>query len=168
MAEDAAKEVAAGQRLMAEGELKGALSRFNKAIRLDPNNPDGYFGKAEAAAALPQVATDEIIANYTKAVELQKDEGEKAMIYSQLGAFALREGKLDMAEASYKKAAEMDIENAPYYMSDLAIEYYMSVAKRMDEEGSNLELDAARKKSLAFFAKALDMDPKDAAKLLNL
>ena len=168
MAEDAAKEVAAGQRLMAEGELKGALSRFNKAIRLDPNNPDGYFGKAEAAAALPQVATDEIIANYTKAVELQKDEGEKAMIYSQLGAFALREGKLDMAEQSYKKAAELDIENAPYYMSDLAIEYYMSVAKRMDEEGSNLELDAARKKSLAFFAKALDMEPKDAAKLLNL
>lgn len=168
MAEDAAKEVAAGQRLMAEGDLKGALSRFNKAIRLDPNNPDGYFGKAEAAAALPQVATDEIIANYTKAVELQKDEGEKAMIYSQLGAFALREGKLDMAELSYKKAAELDVENAPYYMSDLAIEYYMSVAKRMDEEGSNLELDAARKKSLAFFAKALDMEPKDAAKLLNL
>jgi Flp pilus assembly protein TadD len=168
MAEDAAKEVAAGQRLMAEGELKGALSRFNKAIRLDPNNPDAYFGKAEAAAALPQVATDEIIASYTKAIELQKDEGEKAMIYSQLGAFTLREGKLDMAEQSYKKAAELDVENAPYYMSDLAIEYYMAVAKRMDEDGSNLELDAARKKSLAFFAKALDMEPKDAAKLLNL
>jgi len=168
MAEDAAKEVAAGQRLMSEGELKGALSRFNKAIRLDPQNPDAYFGKAEAAAALPQVATDEIIVNYTKAVELQKDDGEKAMIYSQLGAFALREGKLDMAEQSYKKAAELDVENAPYYMSDLAIEYYMSVAKRMDEEGSNLELDAARKKSLAFFAKALDVEPKDAAKLLNL
>jgi len=168
MAEDAAKEVAAGQRLMSEGELKGALSRFNKAIRLDPNNPDAYFGKAEAAAALPQVATDEIIATYSKAVELQKDTGEKALIHSQLGAFALREGKLDMAEQSYKKAAELDVENAPYYMSDLAIEYYMSVAKRMDEEGSNLELDAARKKSLAFFAKALDVEPKDAAKLLNL
>ena len=168
MAEDAAKEVAAGQRLMSEGELKGALSRFNKAIRLDPNNPDANFGKAEAAAALPQVATDEIIATYSKAVELQKDTGEKALIHSQLGAFALREGKLDMAEQSYKKAAELDVENAPYYMSDLAIEYYMSVAKRMDEEGSNLVLDAARKKSLAFFAKALDMDPKDAAKLLNL
>lgn len=168
MAEDAAKEVAAGQRLMSEGELKGALSRFNKAIRLDPQNPDAYFGKAEAAAALPQVATDEIIVNYTKAVELQKDDGEKAMIYSQLGAFALREGKLDMAEQSYKKAAELDVENAPYYMSDLAIEYYMSVAKRMDEEGSNLELDSARKKSLAFFAKALELAPKDAAKLLGI
>lgn len=168
MADDAAKEVAAGQRLMAEGDCKAALSRFNKATRVDPNNPDGWFGKAEAAAALPQVATDEIIGAYSKALELQKDEGEKAMIHSQLGAFALREGKLDLAEQSYKKAAELDIENAPYYMSDLAIEYYMAVAKRMDEDGSNLELDAARKKSLAFFAKALDMEPKDAAKLLNL
>ncbi len=168
MADDAAKEVAAGQRLMAEGDYKAALSRFNKATRVDPNNPDAFFGKAEAAAALPQVATDEIFASYTKALELQKDAGEKAMINSQLGAFALREGKLDLAEQSYKKAAELDLENAPYYMSDLAIEYYMSVAKRMDEDGSNLELDAARKKSLAFFAKALDMEPKDAAKLLIL
>jgi tetratricopeptide (TPR) repeat protein len=168
MAEDAAKEVAAGQRLMAEGEFKGALSRFNKAIRLDPGNADAYFGKAEAAAALPQVATEEIIANYQKAIELQKDEGEKAMVHSQLGAFALREAKLDLAEQSYTKAAELDTENAPYYLSDLAIEYYMSVAKRMDEEGSNLELDAARKKSLAFFAKALDLAPKDASKLLGL
>jgi tetratricopeptide (TPR) repeat protein len=168
MAEDAAKEVAAGQRLMAEGEFKGALSRFHKAIRLDPGNPDAYFGKAEAAAALPQVVTEEIIASYQKAIELQKDSGERAMIYSQLGAFALRESKLDLAEQSYTKAAELDTENAPYYLSDLAIEYYMSVAKRMDEEGSNLELDAARKKSLAFFTKALDLSPKDAAKFLSV
>ena len=167
MAEDAAKEVAAGQRLMAEGEYKGALSRFNKAIRLDPGNPDAYFGKAEAAAALPQVATDDIIASYQKAIELQKEGGEKAMTYSQLGAFCLREGKLDVAEQSYLKAAELDGENAPYYLSDLAIELYMSVARRMDEEGSNLELDAARKKALAHFAKALDLEPKDAAKLLS-
>lgn len=167
MPDDAAKEVAGGQRLLAEGDLKGALSRFNKAIRIDPNNADAHFGKAEAAAALPNVKAEEIIASYQKAIELQKEGGEKAMTYSQLGAFCLREGKLDVAEQSYLKAAELDSENAPYYLSDLAIELYMSVARRMDEEGSNLELDAARKKALAHFAKALDLEPKDAAKLLS-
>lgn len=166
MAEDAAKEVAGGQRLLAEGDYKGALSRFNKALRLDPNSADAYFGKAEATSALPNVPVEDIIASYQKAIELHKDSGDKAMCYSQLGAFCLREGKMDLAEQSYSKAAELDAENAPYYLSDLAIELYMSAARRMDEEGSNIELDQARKKALAYFAKALDLDPKDAAKLL--
>jgi len=167
MPEDAAKEVAGGQRLLAEGDLKGALSRFNKALRLDPNNADAHMGKAEACAALPNVKAEEIIACYQKAIELQKDDGEKALTHSQLGAFCLREGKLDIAEQSYLKAAELDSENAPYYLSDLAIELYMSVVKGMDEEGSNTVLDAARKKALAHFAKALDLEPKDAARLLS-
>jgi tetratricopeptide (TPR) repeat protein len=167
MPEDAAKEVAGGQRLLAEGDLKGALSRFNKALRIDPNNADAHFGKAEAAAALPNVKAEEIIASYQKAIELQTDPGEKAMSYSQLGAFCLREGKMELAEQSYVKAAGLDTENGPYYLSDLAIELYMSVVKRNDEEGSNLELDSARKKALAHFAKALDIDPKDAIRLLS-
>jgi len=74
---------------------------------------------------------------------------------------------MDIAEQSYVKAAELDSENAPYFLSDLAIELYMSTVKGMDEEGSNLALDAARKKSLMYFAKALDLAPKDAAKLLG-
>jgi Flp pilus assembly protein TadD len=167
MPEDAAKEVAGGQRLLAEGDLKGALSRFNKALRLDPNNAEAYLGKAEACAALPNVKAEEIVANYQKAIELQKEDGEKAMTHSLLGAFCLREGKLDLAEQSYLKAAKLDTENAPYYMSDLAIELYMSVARGLDEEGSNTELDAARKRALGHFAKALDLEPKDAAKLLS-
>jgi len=167
MPEDAAKEVAGGQRLLAEGDLKGALSRFNKALRLDPNNADVYLGKAEACAALPNIKAEEIIANYQKAIELQKEDGEKAMTHSQLGAFCLREGKLDLAEQNYLMAAKLDTENAPYYMSDLAIELYMSVARGLGEEGSNTELDAARKRALAHFAKALDLEPKDAAKLLS-
>jgi len=167
MPEDAAKEVAGGQRLLAEGDLKGALSRFNKALRLDPNNSDAYLGKAEACAALPNIKAEEIVANYQKAIELQKEDGEKAMTHSQLGAFCLREGKLDLAEQNYLKAAALDSENAPYYLSDLAIELYMSVARGLDEEGSNTELDAARKRALGHFAKALDLEPKDAAKLLS-
>ena len=167
LGEDAAKEVAGGQRLMAEGDLKGALSRFNKALRLDPNNAEAHFGKAEAEAALPNTKAEEVIACYQKAIELQAESGDKAMTLSQLGAFCLREGRNEMAEQSYLKAAELDAENAPYYLSDLAIELYMSAVRQMDEEGSNAALDAARKRSLAHFAKALDLEPKDASKLLS-
>ena len=167
MAEDAMKEVAGGQRLLAEGDLKGALSRFRKALKLDANNPDAYLGMAEASAALPNAKSEEIIGAYQKALELQKDNGEKAMTHTQLGAFCLRESKLDLAEQNYVKAAQLDIENAPYFLSDLAIELYMSVARGMDEEGSNAALDAARKKSLQYFVKALDLEPKDAVKLLG-
>ncbi|MGQ9583560.1 MAG: tetratricopeptide repeat protein [Thermoplasmatota archaeon] len=166
MAEEASKEVAAGQRLLAEGDYKAALSRFNRAIKLDPSSAEAHLGKAEAAAAFPSVAVGEILASYQRAIELQSDPGEKAMTYSQLGAFCLREGKSELAEQCYTKAAELDPENAPYYLSDLAIELYVSALRQMGEEGSNEALDLARRKALGYFARALDIDPKEAARLL--
>ena len=167
MPEDASKEVAAGQRLLAGGDYKGALSRFNRAIKLDPGSAEAYLGKAEAAAALPNVAAEEIIASYQRAIELQSDPGERAMTESQLGAFCLREGRTEMAEQCYKRAAELDAENAPYYLSDLAIELYMAGLRRMDEEGSNEDLDRTRRRALMHFAKALELEPQEAARLLQ-
>ncbi|MEM2870367.1 MAG: tetratricopeptide repeat protein [Thermoplasmata archaeon] len=167
MPEDASKEVAAGQRLLAAGDYKGALSRFNRAIKLDPSNAEAYLGKAEAAAALPDIEAGEIVASYQKAIELQKEPGERAMTQTQLGAFCLREGKTELAEECYKKAAELDPENAPYYFSDLGIELYMAVLRGMEDEVSREELDRARGKALTYFARALDLEPAEAARLLQ-
>ncbi len=112
------------------------------------------------------MATEEILASYQRAIELQKDPGERAITHSQLGTFCRREGRTELAEQAYTKAAELDPENAPYYLSDLAIELYVSALRRMGEEGSNEALDMARRRALSCFAKALDIDPKEAAKLL--
>ncbi len=158
------KEIAAGNRLLQEGDMKGALSRFNRAVKLDPNCPEAYFGIAEASLGLPKVSVEQIMNAYKKAIEL---DGKNPYYYSAYGAFCLENGLYMEAENAYQRAAELDPDNAIYYLSELSVEYYRNAILKLDEESSNQEYDAILKKSLEYYFRALNITKEDAKRLLS-
>ena len=60
-----------GSYYLQSKDWKGALSRFESAMVLDPENPDVYWGLAEAERHLGQFA--EAKANYLKVMEYDPD-----------------------------------------------------------------------------------------------
>jgi len=60
-----------GSYYLESGDWKGALSRFESALVLDPENPDVYWGLAEAQRHLGDFANAK--ANYLKVIEYDPD-----------------------------------------------------------------------------------------------
>jgi cytochrome c-type biogenesis protein CcmH/NrfG len=158
------KELNAGNRLLQQGDLKGALSKFNKVVKLDPNCAEAYFGIAEASVGIPKVKIEDILAAYRKAIEL---DGKNPYYHSAYGAFCLENGLYQDAENAYHRAAELDPDNAIYYLSELSVEYYRTAVSRLDEEASNQEYDAIVKKALEYYIRALGISKEDAMRLLS-
>lgn len=80
--EDPKKDVNVGNYYMDQKNWKGALSRFQSALVLDPENPEVYWGLAECQRHLGQFA--EARANYLKVMEYDPDskhskEAKKAL-----------------------------------------------------------------------------------------
>jgi hypothetical protein len=69
--ETAQEDESVGALYLDQRDWKGALSRFESAVVLDPENPDVYWGLAEAQRHLGQFA--EAKANYQKVVDYDPD-----------------------------------------------------------------------------------------------
>ena len=65
--EGAAEDISVGTFYMERKDWKGALSRFESALVLDPENPDVYWGLAESERHLGNFAAAK--ANYQKVME---------------------------------------------------------------------------------------------------
>ena len=158
------KLLSQGYQLLSEGDYKKALSKFEKAIKEDPDNPDAYFGKAEAGLLIPKVTSEEIHAAYSKAIELDPDN---AYYLSSLGAFCIEEGRFNDAEQAYNRAAELDSDNASNYYSEFAVSYYQRAPEVheqfLDEQG----LRIIKKKALQYMLKSLGMSEDDAKDILG-
>lgn len=161
--EDAEKLIQQGQQLMSEGEYPQALSKFDKAIKANPNNADAYYFKAEAAVVVPKVSVEEILALYNKAVQL---DPKNPFYYSSLGAFCIEAGRLNEAEAAYNKAAEFDQDNAPYYYSEFAVEYNRKAPVVMEQFLDDNTREMIVKKALKYSLKSIGLDEERAKKLL--
>jgi hypothetical protein len=76
-------------------------------------------------------------------------------------------GRFNDAETVYNKIAEIDGDNAPYYLSDFAIRYYtlapVVMESFMDEKGKEI----IAKKSLDYLLKALKIEKDYAKRLLE-
>ena len=161
---DAEKEIQAGERKLAEMDFSAALSKFRKAIKLDPKASAAHFGKAEAALGVPNVPAEEVITDYQHAIEL---EPENAFYLARLGSFCLEVGQWDLAEESYNRAARADPENAYLYFSEFGLEYYYSWMAKFGEEASEAELEPVVRKGLLYLIRSLDLDEAKAKKLLG-
>jgi tetratricopeptide (TPR) repeat protein len=161
---DAEKEIMAGERKLAEMDFKTALSKFKRAIKLDPKQPAAHFGKAEAALGVPKVPAEEIIADYQKAIELEPDN---PFYLARLGSFSLEAGQWELAEDSYNRAAEADPENSYLYFSEFGLEYYYSWLAKMGEEATETDREPVVRKSLQYLIRSLDLDEASARKLLG-
>jgi tetratricopeptide (TPR) repeat protein len=70
-AETAQEDESVGNFYLSDHDWNGALSRFDSALVLDPENPDVYWGLAEAQRHLGQFAAAK--ANYQKVMEYDPD-----------------------------------------------------------------------------------------------
>ncbi len=82
--------IESGTELIAAKQSREAISVFDRAIVLDPNNPEAYYfrGSARASLAMPDLALKDV----SSAVELAQEPG--MMHYMTAGLAALR-GKPD-------------------------------------------------------------------------
>lgn len=172
---DIGKEIEEAQNLMIAGDFQGAVKRFTKIIKSNPNSAEAYFGKAEAAIGDASTSSDEVISCYKKAVEL---DNKNPMYWSSYAVYLMEQGKFDEAEAAYNKAAENDPDNARYYYSEFGVEYAIRGPESMRGflEGKELDdkmkevlqrkEDMIKKKSLQYLLKSVGLAESEAKKLL--
>lgn len=161
--DESEKLIQQGHQLMSEGEYQQALSKFEKAIKANPNNAEAYYLKAEAAVLVSKVSVEEVIALYKKAISL---DAKNPFYYSSLGAFCVDAGQFNEAEAAYNKAAEVDPDNAPYYYSEFAVGYNRRAPEVMEQYLDDNTRAMIQKKALKYLLKSIGLDEEKAKKLL--
>jgi serine/threonine-protein kinase len=119
------------------GQYDLAIQEFQKAVTINPRDPDALIGMAGAYERMSRAADAE--ATYKKAIALRPDYWDS---YNSLGAFYDRQGKFSEAVAQYKKVIELTPDNAAAY-SNLGAEY-MSIG----DSASNRLAEEALKKSI--------------------
>lgn len=157
------KLLAQGESLLNQLDFKGAISKFNKIIKLEPQDPRGYFNKAEASIGVPKLTLRQIAELYEKAIELNP---ENPLYFVRFGGFCLDNGLFRKAEECYRKAAEIDHDNSYLYYSEFAIELFYNVRRLM----GSLENDAQNKVStisLYYLLRTLNLSKKRAQELLD-
>lgn len=157
------KTIAQGEQLLNLLDFKGAISKFNKAIKLNPEDPRGYFNKAEASVGIPKLTILDIAKLYEKAIELDENT---PLYYVRYGGFCLDNGLFKRAEACYRQAAKIDSENSYLYFSEFAIEFFYNTKRLLDnmEEDNQLKVSTI---SLYYLLRTLNLSKTKALALLN-
>ena len=83
-----------------------AIADFEKAMDLNPNREDIYYGKARAEGKIGK--HEEAVADYTKAISLGKANDLLAGYYKNRGISYLAMEKRDLAKADFAKAKELN------------------------------------------------------------
>jgi len=161
---EAEKAFMKAQKALDDGNDKGAMTEFNKAIKAAPEFADAYFGRAEAAVLNPKAAFENILADYEKSSQLAP---ENPMFRGRLAMFLMENGKYERAEQVYNEAAVADAENASEYYSEFATSFYRQIMDRIGEEGPKNVAEFVTRKSLDYYCKAMGIDAEFAAKLLS-
>ncbi len=160
---DTQKDLMDAQEAMASGDFDGAVSKFNKVLKADPNNAEAYFGKAEASVGVPKMSPEEVMALYKKAVDL---DPKNPIFHSSDAAYLLEIGRFNEAEAAYVKAAELDPDNARYYYSEFGVEYILRAPVVMEKFLDDKTKEMIMKKGLKYLLKAAGITEEEAKRLL--
>jgi len=156
--------ISKGERCLTSLDYEGAYKQFNKAIKLDEGNALAYFGKAESAIGMPKVKRENVGDWYRKAIELDPNNPQYLEAYA---VYCMGDGLFNEAEKLFKNAADADPENAPYYYTEFAIQYHSMAPVVMEQYLDENTKDMIVSKSLNYLLKAIDLDPKEAARLLR-
>jgi len=101
-------------QFLGDGDYQKALSKFEKVTKVDPNNSEAWFGKAEAAVLVPKVKTEDILAAYKKAAELDPDNS--AYYFSEFGVEYFKRAPVVMEAYMDDKTEEMVLKKALKYL----------------------------------------------------
>lgn len=161
--EGASELIVQGFQLLNEGRYSDSISKFEKAIKADPDNPEAYFGKAEAGMISPEVSGEEVKEQFEKAIEL---DPENPFYRSSQGAFCVELGEFNEAESCYMKAAELDPDNKADYYSEFAVSYYKRAPEIMEHLLDDQGMMIIKRKALNYLLKSIDMDIEEAKEML--
>ncbi len=156
--------ISKGERYLTSLDYEGAYKQFDKAIKLDKGNALAYFGKAESAIGIPKVKRENIGDWYKKAIELDPSNPQYLEAYA---LYCMSDGLFNEAEKLFENAANADPENAPYYYTEFAIQYHSMAPVIMEQYLDENTKDMIVVKSLNYLLKAINLDPKEAARLLR-
>ena len=119
-----------------KGEYDRAVTEYDKAIRLDPNDGDYYNHRGNAFYSKGDY--DRALADYGQAIKLKPDF---AVAYANGGGTRSIRGEYDRAIADYDKAIRLDPNNADFYKNRgdafLKGEYDRAIADYDQAIGSN-------------------------------
>jgi len=93
-----------------------ALGNFNRAIKIDPTQADGYLGRANSLISLDRYEAS--LPDYNRAIEI---DPQLANSYANRGSAYSHLGQYKKAIADYEKALELDpkIDNPPGFVKRL-------------------------------------------------
>lgn len=96
------------QHLVNDGDLKGAIEHYRKALEIDPRVPGVHF---ELAEAILQSAPGDPAAEAEAQKELETAvavDGDTAKTECEFGAMAISQSQTEQAFAHYRRALELD------------------------------------------------------------
>lgn len=161
--DDEQKLIEKANILLASGDYTKSYNALKKLTKEKPEIAEAWFGMAEAAIGIPKLTVQEIASFYQRACELSKDE---PLYHASYGNFCFENGILKKGEECFLKAAEIDEENSPIYLSDLATSYYFS-ANRFRNHYPNMTDDEILSTSLKYMLMAFNIDKKKAKQLIE-
>ena len=101
-----------GNLLLNNGDTKGAISKLNKAIEINENNPNIFNDIGIAYEKNGQI--EESIQSFKKAIEINP---QFAFAYFNLGNTLRKLGNNEQAILNYKKAITIDINRSDFYQN---------------------------------------------------
>jgi tetratricopeptide (TPR) repeat protein len=161
---DVEQEIARGETCLNSLEYDKAYKHFDKAVKIDSGSALAYFGKAESAIGMPKVKRENVGDWYKKAIELDPGNPQYLEAYA---LYCMNDGLFNEAEKYFKDAADADPENAPFYYTEFAIQYHSVAPIVMEQYLDDNTKNMIVQKALSYLLKAIDLDPKDAVKLLK-
>jgi tetratricopeptide (TPR) repeat protein len=115
-----------GVALFDAGQFADALTEFNAALEIDPNQP-GILARA-GDCYLRLNRNEEALATYDKAIELDSTD---ASLFAQKGVVLSRLGRAAESQDMFKRSAELDPKNAAQNFYNLGVT--MVNASEMDK-----------------------------------
>jgi tetratricopeptide (TPR) repeat protein len=158
------EEISRGETCLNGLDYDKAYKHFDKAVKIDSGSALAYFGKAESAFGLPKVKREKVGDWYKKAIELDPGNPQYLEAYA---LYCMNDGHFKEAEKFFKDAAEADPDNAPFYYTEFAIQYHSVAPVIMEQYMDDSTRDMITTKALNYLLKAIELDPKEAMRLLK-
>jgi superkiller protein 3 len=124
-----------------------AIPQFQKALEINPNNPEAHQNLGKALLAKGQV--DEAIAHFQRALEISPNYPDT---HDNLGKALLQKGRVDEAIPQFQKALEINPNYTPAYYN---------LGRALVQKGRMHE-------AITCFQQALELDPDNPNILNNL
>ncbi len=131
-----------------KGEIEFALTNYNKAVELNPENPSIYLNRA--LAFYKKKDYEKAIADYDKVIEINPKE---LLAYANRANSHEKLGNTDKAAADYKKILEIDDKN----------EAAINNLKRIEDDRARI-LQKQKDAALAAQTEAVKDKPKEETK----